>query len=121
MNRTQPSPCKTATKHDYGNGNHRRSAADNSIVCVHPELCRTESVRYMMSSKLDLYRGCMDDLKAAVSATVYCGGGSWLYLQRQLLSSVGFQKEVPFGSKRMSTWQEDVLCFLLPCCSFGSH
>lgn len=43
---TQPSPCKVKTNHDHAAGNHTRSEKDNSLVCVYPDKCPTESVRY---------------------------------------------------------------------------
>lgn len=66
-NRTQPSPCSSVTKHNFGVGNHSRSEADGSLVCNHPDLCPTKNVRYMMEPKVDLWSNCMGDLKAAVS------------------------------------------------------
>ncbi|CAN0309219.1 unnamed protein product [Ectocarpus sp. 6 AP-2014] len=63
--RTQPSPCETKTKHDRAKGNHIRSDADNSLVCVRPELCQTHGISYMMGTQLQLYNSCMEDLQAA--------------------------------------------------------
>ncbi|CAM9827844.1 unnamed protein product [Ectocarpus fasciculatus] len=63
--RTQPSPCETKTKHDRAKGNHIRSDADNSLVCVRPELCQTHGLSYMMGTQLQLYNSCMEDLQAA--------------------------------------------------------
>lgn len=63
---TQPSPCAMKKKHDYAPGNHKRSRADNSLLCVNADLCKEENVRYMMGTKLDLYLHCMATLQAAV-------------------------------------------------------
>lgn len=65
--RTQPSPNLTKTNHDYRQrGDHVRSDADNSLVCVHPEKCETHVVNFMTGSRNHLYHQCMDDLQAAV-------------------------------------------------------
>lgn len=69
LERTQPSPNLTKTNHDYRQrGDHIRSDADNSLVCVHPEKCETHGVHYMTGTQQHLYHQCMDDLQAAVSA-----------------------------------------------------
>ncbi|CAM9863005.1 unnamed protein product [Ectocarpus fasciculatus] len=65
---TQPSPCLVKTEHDYDAGNHRRSEADNSLVCVYPARCKTESVRYLMGTKLQLYQTVMKDLAEAFAS-----------------------------------------------------
>lgn len=67
INRTQPSPCYSVTKHNFEPGNHSRSEADGSLICKHPDLCPTAGVRYMTETKVELWRNCMGDLKAAVS------------------------------------------------------
>ena len=66
LDRTQPSPCYQVTSHNYEPGNHGRSEADGSIMCLKPDLCHTATVHYMTETKLDLYTNCMADLKAAV-------------------------------------------------------
>ena len=66
LDRTQPSPCYQVTSHNFEPGNHSRSEADGSIVCLKPDLCHTATVHYMTETKLDLYTNCMADLKAAV-------------------------------------------------------
>lgn len=63
---TQPSPCKVKKNHDHAAGNHTRSEKDNSLVCMFPDKCPTESVRYLMGTKLQLYHTVMRDLKQAV-------------------------------------------------------
>ncbi|CAN0315176.1 unnamed protein product [Ectocarpus sp. 6 AP-2014] len=69
LERTQPSPNVTKTNHDYRQrGDHIRSDADNSLVCVHPEKCETHGVHYMTGTQQHLYHQCMDDLQAAFSA-----------------------------------------------------
>lgn len=68
IERTQPSPCETRTKHDYSSpGNHTRSEVDNSIVCMKSGRCVTEGVRYMRGTKLDLFNCCVGDLQPLVS------------------------------------------------------
>ncbi|CBJ33599.1 conserved unknown protein [Ectocarpus siliculosus] len=69
LERTQPSPNLTKTNHDYRQrGDHIRSDADNSLVCVHPEKCETHRVHYMTGTQQHLYHQCMDDLQVAFSA-----------------------------------------------------
>ncbi|CAB1101810.1 unnamed protein product [Ectocarpus sp. CCAP 1310/34] len=64
---TQPFPNLTKTNHDYRQrGDHIRSDADNSLVCVHPEKCETHPVYYITGTRDHLFRQCMDDLQAAV-------------------------------------------------------
>ncbi|CAM9563467.1 unnamed protein product [Ectocarpus sp. 4 AP-2014] len=62
---TQPSPCKVKTNHAHAAGNHTRSEKDNSLVCVYPDKCPTESVRYLMGTKLQLFHTVMRDLQQA--------------------------------------------------------
>lgn len=68
---TQPSPCQSVTDHDFTPGNHSRSCADNSLVCNYPERCITESVRYIIGTRLDLFRACLHDLAMAVRLALH--------------------------------------------------
>ncbi|CAN0357792.1 unnamed protein product [Ectocarpus sp. 6 AP-2014] len=84
---TQPSPCLVKTEHDYDTGNHRRSEADNSLVCVYPARCKTESVRYLMGTKLQLYQTVMKDLDQAFAAEK---------VEVPSISRPSFDKIIPF-------------------------
>ena len=66
MFHTQPSPCEMKWKHDYSPGNHTRSDADHSLVCVKPELCSRMPVRYLICTKRKLYDDIMAEMEEAV-------------------------------------------------------
>ncbi|CAM9567752.1 unnamed protein product [Ectocarpus sp. 12 AP-2014] len=86
--RTQPSPNLTKTNHEYRQrGDHIRSDADKSLVCVHPEKCEAHPVYYMTGTRDHLFRQCMDDPQAAFEAGTAEVGS---------MSRRSFDKMVPF-------------------------
>ncbi|CAM9447743.1 unnamed protein product, partial [Hapterophycus canaliculatus] len=93
--RTQPSPCAEATDHNFGPGNHSRSVVDGSLVCIRPDLCRKEAIRYIMGTKLDLYHECMADLQA-----VHNNGNNDVEVTQ--ICRASFEKVIPFNVKEQS-------------------
>ena len=64
---TQPSPSEVKCKHVYGPGNHARSDADGSLVCLKPDLCSCMPIHYLMGTKKQLYEVIMAEMADAVS------------------------------------------------------